>query len=651
MMSRDRCECATPLEEAGMQLPPRLARSLFKHRFVLVLASVALAASCASTGGDSGVPGGPSGRDGSVGDDGGGVPPLGEGGPGLVCNPCDDFPPSPLLDGNASQNAAHLFGPPEAGAATGGPCLVEPASGALFPQNWLRPRFIFGPGTSGQDLFEIRLHTKNEANDLVVYTTKTQWTMPKDMWTGLTNHAVGTPIGVSVRGVSSSGGSPALGSSGDFTIAPATADGAMVYWTTAAFDNNANNTNLQGFHVGDEGVTTALTTGQVQQQVRGGAIDGGNLPVGYAPVFCVGCHTSTPDGRYVAFTAQWPWPNALASIQSDGGVVGSLPPWLSPGAMSNLSPNVGRVYAPPAVSEIMLGIQTFSKMHYQTGDRIVISSIGASWNSTSLTDPGMATGVVAQLAWFDLEWSPPGDAGLPDSGTPTALPGAPSNGGWGIIGRMGDANSAGAPNWSHDGQSIAYASTDVGVKDGRMNQGKSDVKLVAYNNRMGGAATALQGASDPNYNEYYPAFSPDDSLIAFNRVTTSQSMYNQPAAEVYVVPAGGAPQGPTRLKANDPVACSGKTSPGVQNTWPKWAPSPSTGKDGKIYNWIIFSSTRNPATSGKAQLYVSAVVTDPMSNAITTYPAIYLWNQDPTLNNLIPAWDNFEIPHGTQTVQ
>jgi hypothetical protein len=650
-MSRDRWECATPLEEAAMPLPSRVARSLFEHRLALALASaVAFAASCASTAGDNGVPGGISGRDGSVGDDGG-FPPLGEGGPGLACSPCDDFPPNPILDGNASQDAAHLFGPMEAGASSGGPCLVEPASGALFPQNWLRPRFLLAPGTSGQDLFEIRLHTPNEANDLVVYTSKTQWTMPKDMWTGLTNHAVGTPIVVSVRGVSSGGGSPALGSSGDFTIAPATADGAMVYWTTAAFDNNANNTNLQGFHVGDEGVTTALTTAQVQQQVRGGAIDGGNLPVGYAPVFCVGCHTSTPDGQYVAFTAQWPWPNALASIQSDGGVVGSVPPWLSQGAISNLSPNIGRVYAPPAVSEIMLGIQTFSKTHYQTGDRIVISSIGASWNSTSLTDPGMATGVVAQLAWFDLEWNSPGDAGLPITGLPTALPGAPSNGGWGIIDRMGDTNSAGAPNWSHDGQNIAYASTDIGVKDGRMNQGKSDVKLVPYNSRMGGAVTALEGASDPNYNEYYPAFSPDDSLIAFNRVTATQSMYNQPAAEVYVVAAAGAPQGPTRLKANDPAACSGKTSPGVQNTWPKWAPGPNTGKDGKIYNWIIFSSTRSPVASGKAQLYVSAVVTDPTTKAVATYPAIYLWNQDPTLNNLIPAWDNFAIPHGTQTVQ
>jgi hypothetical protein len=29
---------------------------------------------------------------------------------------------------------------------------------------------------------------------------------------------------------------------------------------------------------------------------------------------------------------------------------------------------------------------------------------------------------------------------------------------------------------------------------------------------------------------------------------------------------------------------------------------------------------------------------------VTTYPAIYLWNQEETSNNLTPAWDEFQIP-------
>jgi hypothetical protein len=61
---------------------------------------------------------------------------------------------------------------------------------------------------------------------------------------------------------------------------------------------------------------------------------------------------------------------------------------------------------------------------------------------------------------------------------------------------------------------------------------------------------------------------------------------------------------------------------------------------------VTFSSSRSPLAKGKQQLYVSGIVLDPSNNTVQTYPAIYLWNQDPTVNNLIPAWDNFAISHG-----
>ena len=189
----------------------------------------------------------------------------------------------------------------------------------------------------------------------------------------------------------------------------------------------------------------------------------------------------------------------------------------------------------------------------------------------------------------------------------------------------------------------------------------ADIMTIPYSANAGkpggagGTATAVMGASDSSYNEYYPAFSPDDTLLAFNRVGVSDDMYFDPKAEVYVVPAsGGTAQ---RLAANDPAACVGISSPGAQNSWPKWAPAPAGGvvpaSDGKLYYWVTFSSIRvkdanNPASGGgspKAQLYIAGVSVDPQNgNAITTYPAVYLWNQDPTYNNLIPAWDNFTIP-------
>ena len=347
--------------------------------------------------------------------------------------------------------------------------------------------------------------------------------------------------------------------------------------------------------MGDEGTTTALQANQVQQPVRAQPVDGGNLnPASYNGVFCIGCHTATPDGQYVSFTSQWPWATALASVATGTGapLVGTAPPWLTPAAASNLSPNINGYYAPPSVNQVMMGIQTFSPAHYVTGDRKLVAALGAAWNQTEMqimaNSPGTATGVVSQLAWFDLEFAgalPTGTAynpwssgmltsplplAVPCTGAGCAAPGV-STGGWGLIARTGDPNSAGGPNWSHGvngTDAIAYGSTNIGTKDGRMDcelsgtTCTSDVYVVPYNNGAGGAAAALPGASDKAQSEYYPSWSPDDQLIAFNRVPTGTSMYNAPQADIYVVPYNGGMGGTaTALKSNDPVACTGAMIP------------------------------------------------------------------------------------------
>jgi hypothetical protein len=80
--------------------------------------------------------------------------------------PYDDFPVGPIVDGDAPDNADDLFGDPNSGEPTGGPCLVEPEIGTLFPRNWLRPRFSW-LATGGQNLFELRITAENETNPLV----------------------------------------------------------------------------------------------------------------------------------------------------------------------------------------------------------------------------------------------------------------------------------------------------------------------------------------------------------------------------------------------------------------------------------------------------------------------------------------------------
>ena len=145
----------------------------------------------------------------------------------VFTGPYTDFPSDAVVDTGGPMpvpsNAGTLFGPAGSGAASGGPCLIDPEVGSLFPKNWLRLRFRFS-APAGQNLFEIRMHAANQINDLVVYTTSTQWTMPADMWSNLTAHTQDQAIKVTVRGAQYSGGGlqglPSMGTSGDITIAP-----------------------------------------------------------------------------------------------------------------------------------------------------------------------------------------------------------------------------------------------------------------------------------------------------------------------------------------------------------------------------------------------------------------------------------------------
>ena len=89
--------------------------------------------------------------------------------------------------------------------------------------------------------------------------------------------------------------------------------------------------------------------------------------------------------------------------------------------------------------------------------------------------------------------------------------------------------------------------------------------------------------------------------------------------------------------------------PGLTDSWAKWSPLATT-VDGKTYYFLTFSSRRRgPADAssiwgvgGRAQLYVTVIVSD--GKTLTTYPALYLWNQPPLEGNHTPAWDNFQIP-------
>jgi hypothetical protein len=295
---------------------------------------------------------------------------------------------------------------------------------------------------------------------------------------------------------------------------------------------------------------------------------------------CIGCHAATPDGDAVGFAlGQGLYLDSIADIRT--GSVGMVPPYVTPSALVALRK--------------LEGIPTYSPAHWSPGDRIAV------------------VGDTGDLTWVQLD----GDR-------------------QGTLARNGDARQATAPTFRHDGAGIVYVSTNS-ITVGRQAAGPSDLYVVPYAGGVGGPATPVAGAAEPDYTEYYPAFSPDDAFVAFTRIAGAGNVYSVPEAEVFVVPSAGGVA--TRLKANDAPSCQTDLhSPGLTNDWTKW--SPDVGRaNGKTYYWITFSSQR----TGVPQLYVTALVVDG-AGKLSTYPALYLWNQPPAEGNHTPAWDHLQIP-------
>jgi len=531
---------------------------------------------------------------------------------GCVDFSSDPNTPNPFFDSGVATSAASQFG----GSASGsGPCISEPEDGTLFPYNWQRPRISW----SGGGLTQVTIHTALEVHDMVVYTNQSSWTMPKTIWEALASHVRDQDVTVTVR--TASGGA----SSVNFRIAPASAGGNIVFWSAVPTEvgkdpSLAQDTDdyLSGYTLGDDSTVIVLKTSQVQQP---------SLKDDFhtvRKVLCIGCHAATPDSHYVGFNDHWPWNMAIAGISTD--TLGAELPNLTVGGLA-------------ALNMPWSGMPAFSKAVWQDGHRLMVAT-------SSLQDPTQpwATDdkLPAKLAWFNL------DAPEPplNNGQKFVVAGQQ----FGEIARTGDAYGAACPTWRHDGTAIVYSSTNGGNMDGRLNLGATDLHSVPFNNGSGGASQPVSGAAEPAWEEYYPAFSPDDQYLLFNRVPATQVMYANTQAEIFAIPSKGGTA--TRLKANDPSKCSSKTSPGVNNHFGKWSPSFQSAS-GKTYYWVIFSSNRAdipPVTSSYqpgqvyiSQLYMTAIVVDG-SGTITTYPAVYLWTQSPATVNTTPVWEELDIP-------
>src|SRR5262249_4048539 len=141
-------------------------------------------------------------------------------------------------------------------------------------------------------------------------------------------------------------------------------------------------------------------------------------------------------------------------------------------------------------------LPVFSKAHWTTHDRIMLSMLYTPGNGQY------------EIIWTDLE------ATVATQGT-----------GWDILKRTGETTKfPAAASFSHDGKSVIYANSSNVMGGHQISDG--DLMVVPFNNKQGGTPVAVNGASEPGYNEYYPTYSPDDKWIAFARAPNGSISYS-----------------------------------------------------------------------------------------------------------------------------
>jgi hypothetical protein len=195
------------------------------------------------------------------------------------------------------------------------------------------------------------------------------------------------------------------------------------------------------------------------------------------------------------------------------------------------------------------------------------------------------------------------------------------------------ANPGAQPDWSPDGKRIVYAKPGMAPPCippfcGATGVDSASLELLGNDTGTWGPVKSLVPFGGKN--NFYPAFSPDGSLVVFNQSPSNANSYDAKDAEVWVVKSdGGAPVKLTKASTGG-------------DSWPKWTPVVQKYKGGNLL-WVTFSSRRQYGLrleSGKtAQIWMTAIdLEKAKTGADPSYPAFWLPFQDVASGNHIAQW-------------
>lgn len=209
------------------------------------------------------------------------------------------------------------------------------------------------------------------------------------------------------------------------------------------------------------------------------------------------------------------------------------------------------------------------------------------------------------------------------------------------------------PDWSPKGDLIAFTRINAQARSNGsiVFGGQSNIEIVSAT----AAAPTPTKLTMPAQGQgtYYPAFSPDGSMLIFNKSVCADGndgddcdMYDDPGAQLLLMrPEQGAT--PTALtRANAPGVTD--TATFVENSFAKWAPFvfQRTGEFSSRVMWVTFSSNRNyglrKPSATQTLIWMAAI--DPDAPGDGSYAAFALPFQDLTTDNHTAQWAKEAIP-------